>query len=149
MLLGEDSGPAGLSAVHSPFWRSSVEPTEPGLTHTVHNNNNNGVLSIMWTRDRLAALEKCFLRSSGRRICPCACCQRLRQHIFDHHSNIFFADVALDKLCMTSSEILTEPQSASRPPAAGTLSLLRKFERLFPPNVRPATHSDMEQMTLS
>lgn len=116
MLLGEDSGPVLLSAVHSPFWPSSVEHTELGLTHTVHNNNS--VLCILWTQDRLWALEKWFPSSSGRRICPCACSQCLRQHIFDHHSNIFFADVALDKLCMTPSEILTETQNASRPLAA-------------------------------
>lgn len=102
MLLGEDSGPVVLAVARSPFWRSSVAHTELGLTHTVHNNNS--VLCIMWTQARLSALERWFLSSCGRRICPCACCQRLCQHIFDHHSNIFFADVALDKLCMTSSQ---------------------------------------------
>lgn len=56
MLLGEDSGPVVLSAVHSPFWRSSVEHTELGLTHTVHNNNS--VLCIMWTQGGLSALDK-------------------------------------------------------------------------------------------
>lgn len=40
MLLGEDSGPVLLSAVHSPFWRSSVELAELALTHAVHKNNS-------------------------------------------------------------------------------------------------------------
>lgn len=49
-------------------------------------------------------LQKWFLCHSGQSIRPCACCQYLRQHIFDHHSSIFSADVALDKHCMTSSQ---------------------------------------------
>lgn len=102
MLLGEELGPIVISAVHSTFWWSSVEPTELWMTCTVHINNR--VLCIMWTQERLSALEKWFLNSSGWRIYPCACCQYWCQHIFDHHSNIFSADVALDKLCMTSSQ---------------------------------------------
>lgn len=54
MLLGEDSGPVGLSVVHSPSRGASVEPTELGLTHPVHNNNQ--VFCLMWTQDRLSAL---------------------------------------------------------------------------------------------
>lgn len=49
-------------------------------------------------------LEKWSLCHSGLSIRLCARCQYLCQHIFDHHSSIFSADVALDKHCMTSNQ---------------------------------------------
>lgn len=52
---------------------------------------------IVFQRNDFSAIQ-------GRSIRPCACCQYLCQHIFDHHSSIFPADVALDKHCMTSSQ---------------------------------------------
>lgn len=52
---------------------------------------------IVFQRNYFSAIQDRCIR-------PCACCQYLCQHIFDHHSSIFPADVALDKHCMTSSQ---------------------------------------------
>lgn len=63
------------------------------MTQRVHNQHN---VKDDW--------DKGVLCHWGWSICPCACCQSFRQHIFDRHSSIFSAEVALDKHRMTSSQ---------------------------------------------
>lgn len=110
------------------------------------------VLCITLTQERYYILKKTkkLFNNSGWNICLYACCQYLCQHIFDHHSSIFSADVALDKLRMTSSQKFW--QRTKLPQGHWLLtdsSLLCKFVCPLSSYPGPATNSDMEQITLS
>lgn len=73
-----------------------MEQAKLRMNHSVHNRHI--VFYIIPAPEK--NYDQLFLLHSGWSIHR----QYLRQYIFDHHSSIFPADVALDKHCMTSSQ---------------------------------------------